>query len=206
MPLYDEYAQQVPFPVQTDRANIRAWGEALVDSVVQRSIMRFPSESVRSAVITSPRAGMQTWIEDVKRMELYDGTRWVATAFGAYAWSNISLAPDFTVSNNNSQGTPQYRVVELFGERALMLRGGVGITYGSGGVPPNAGVLTSQPLPGTAQPATRRTVPLAASVVGGAEPSVKLDINTTGHLAIVGINSSQNSPPWVSLNGVMCSL
>lgn len=209
MPLYDEYAQQVPFPVQTDRANIRAWGEALVDSVVQRSVMRFPSRSVRGAVVTSPQPGMTTWIEDARAMEIYSGSAWVTLAAGTNAWANIPMHSAYPWSDgsgsvNNEMGRPQYRVVEMFGARSLMLRGGFGVTYPGSGLPNNR-MINATPLPDSVWPSVRRVVPLATSVAGGADPTVKLDVDTDGYLRLYNMGPN-NQPSWISLDGVNVSL
>ena len=99
----------------------------------------------------------------------------------------------------------QYRVVEMFGAQSLMLRGGFSVIYQSNGHAPNNREITNPPLPAHAQPTTRRTVPLATSVLGGSDPTVKLDINTDGTLKLYNIGPD-NQPSWISLDGVNVSL
>jgi hypothetical protein len=146
---------------------------------------------------------MVTWLKDVGRLEVYDGTAWVSFGYGSNTWKNISLATGFTGDGNNN-GTPQYRIVTLFGEDTIMLRGGVNLTYTAGNIK-NGGVINSSMLPSSARPTTLRTVPVACSAASSTVTSLKLDIKTTGELTIVGTGGT-DLPPWVSLNGVICSL
>jgi hypothetical protein len=85
-----------------------------------------------------------------------------------------------------------------------MLRGGVNLTY-TAGVLKNGGVINSAMLPTSARPTTLRTVPVACSAASSTVTSLKLDIKTTGELTLVGAGG-KDLPPWVSLNGVICSL
>ncbi|MBQ1164005.1 hypothetical protein KBZ21_39050, partial [Streptomyces sp. A73] len=81
----------------------------------------------------------------------------------------------------------------------------VGITY-SGGAAPNNSRINATTLPVNARPSTKRTITCACSVVTTTLSSVKLDINSDGTLVLIGIGSSNENPPWVSLNGTFCSL
>ncbi|WP_239116065.1 DUF2793 domain-containing protein [Streptomyces sp. SID8499] len=179
-------------------------GQGIVDGLTPRSVMRFPSASVRGATIKTPVAGMVAWLDDVKRLEVYDGTAWVSFAFGTNAWKNISLASGFT-ANGNANGTPQYRVVNMFGEATIMLRGGIDVTYDANGIK-NGGVINSVMLPVDARPSYRRSLVAACSVGASESAAVKVDINTNGSIAIVGTNKTDIKPAWVSLNGLFASL
>ena len=208
----DSYGQGIPYPTLTDKPNIQTMGSGIVDGLTPQTIMRFPSASVRNATIIKPIAGMTTWLDDEKRMEVYAGTDWRAVASGESQWTNLDVNPDYVTdgpaidgTGNNDQGFPAYRIVDLFGAKALMLRGGVGLSY-SGGSPVGGKVLTASALPGTVRPAHRRTVTVACSSTSSVVNSVKLDINTDGSLVFVGIGGNDNRPPWISLNNVLCSL
>jgi hypothetical protein len=208
MPQFDAYGQQVPYPILADSPDIETAVGPAVESLVPRSVMRFASASVRGATITTPEEGMVTWLKDVNRLEVYDGTAWVAFAAGTSLWTDLVLASGYTDSSgsNNNQGAAQYRVVNLFGEVALMLRGGVSIAYPSGD-PANNGYITSTPLPGSARPSVNRTVPVACSAQNSANHALKLDVEPSGHLRLVGnSDTGQDKPPWCSLNGVLVSL
>ncbi|WP_369190153.1 hypothetical protein [Streptomyces sp. R08] len=206
MPLTDSYGQSVTYPTLTDKPNAQSLAEGLVNGMVPKLVMSFASATVRGATIKKPIEGMITWLKDVDRLEVFDGTSWVSFAFGTNTWKTISLASGFT-SNGNSNGTPQYRVVNMFGEDTIMFRGGVNIAYtGSGTSIANGGTINSTVLPTSARPASRRTVSAACSTVKSDVSSLKLDINTDGTLTIVGTNTTDIKPPWLSLNGLLTSL
>jgi len=203
MPLTDSYGQGVTYPTLTDKPNAQTLGQGIVDGLTPKVVMTFASAVVRGATVKKPAAGMVTWLKDVGRLEVYDGSGWVSFGYGTNTWKTISLASGFTANGNNN-GTPQYRIVTLFGEDTIMLRGGVNLTY-TGTTIKNGGVINSTMLPASARPATLRTVPVACSAASATVTSLKLDIKTTGELTIVG-TGPKDLPPWVSLNGVICSL
>lgn len=208
----DSYAQGVPYPLLTDKPNAQTLGQGIVEGLVPRSVMRFASRSERGAVVQDPEAGMVTYILDEGLAEMFDGTRWVTMAAGTSLWTKIPLVPGYgdtdpsAVTGNNNQGEVQYRVVNLFGERALMLRGGTHVGYQANGDPWNAGEFMAQLLPPEARPANLRTVPAACSATNSTKHTVKLDIEPSGTMRLVGISDVKDSPPWVSFNGIICSL
>ncbi|MCX4547275.1 hypothetical protein [Streptomyces sp. NBC_01500] len=203
MPLTDSYGQGVTYPTLTDKPNAQTLGQGIVDGLTPKVVMTFASAVVRGATIKKPAAGMVAWLKDVGRLEVFDGAGWVSFGYGTNAWKTIPLASGFT-GNGNSNGTPQYRVVTLFGEDTIMLRGGLNLTYTAGNIK-NNGVFNSTALPTVARPATLRTVPVACSAIASTVTSLKLDIKTNGDLGIVG-TGGKDLPPWVSLSGVICSL
>lgn len=206
MPLTDSYGQNVAYPTLTDKPNAQTLGQGIVEGLTPKSVMNFASAVVRGATITSPKAGMVTWLSDVGRLEVYDGTAWVTVAAGTSTWKTVALVSGFT-HDGNDNGTVQYRVVNLFGEQTIMFRGGLGCQYtGTGGGIANNGVFNSVALPVEARPSNRRTIAVACSVASSARATIKLDINTNGNLGIVGTNTSDTKPPWVSLNGTFASL
>lgn len=206
MPLTDSYGQNVTYPTLTDKPNAQSLAEGLVKGMVPKLVMSFASATVRGATVVKPVEGMITWLKDVDRLEVYDGTAWVSFAFGTNTWKTISLASGYS-HNGNSNGNAQYRVVNMFGEDTIMFRGGVNVPYaGSGGSISNGGTINSVVLPTSARPASRRTVSAACSTVKSDVTSLKFDINTDGTLTIVGTNTTDIKPPWVSLNGLLTSL
>jgi hypothetical protein len=146
---------------------------------------------------------MVAFLQDTKLFTGYDGTSWVVLAAGTQAWTTIPLVSGYS-HDGNANGTAQYRVVNLFGEATVMLRGGVALTY-PGGVLPNSGIMTSSALPSAARPTSLRTVSCACSALSSTITSLKLDAQTGGHLLLVGTGST-DKPPWVSLNGCFYSL
>lgn len=203
MPLTDSYGQGVVYPTLTDKPNAQTLGQGIVEGLTPKVVMTFASAVGRGATIKKPVPGMVTWLKDVGRLEVYDGSAWVAFGYGSNTWRNIGLAVGF-VGNGNGNGTPQYRVVNLFGEPSIMLRGGIEINYRNGLIQ-NNGQINTLALPANARPDARRTVTVACSATTSVVTSLKLDINTNGTLVLVGTGGN-NLPPWVSLNGVVCSL
>jgi len=52
--------------------------------LMQQSVMTFATTSARNSGITSPSAGMLTFITGTKTLELYDGAGWTAIGGGDY--------------------------------------------------------------------------------------------------------------------------
>lgn len=76
MPITDSYGQNITYPTLADKPNAQTLGQGIVDGLTPKVIMNFASAVVRGATITSPKAGMVTWLVDVARLEFYDGTAW----------------------------------------------------------------------------------------------------------------------------------
>lgn len=209
MPTTDSFGQGFAGLDYGDVPDLKTMGDGLLEMAGQ-TVMRFATASTRNATLTSPVAGMTAWLNSEETLTVYDGTAWVAVASGTQSWTGVSLAAGFS-NNGNSNGNLQYRVVNLFGESTLMLRGGLNVTYsGSPSVIANSGVITGTPLPAAARPTSLRSLTGACSTTNSDVLSVKLDIATDGHIQIVGTTSSTANPkiqpPWVSFNGVFCSL
>lgn len=203
MPTTDAYGQGISITVGSDAPDIPATAQALAAGLVPRSVMRFASATARNATLASPVGGMVAFLQDTKLFTGYDGTSWVVLAAGTQAWTTISLASGYS-HDGNSNGTAQYRIVNLFGEPTVMLRGGVALTYPGGNLP-NSSVMTNTALPSAARPTSLRTVTVACSATTSTVTSLKLDAQTGGHLVVVG-TSATDKPPWISLNGCFYSL
>jgi hypothetical protein len=202
--LTDPYGQNVPYSTLTDQANAQTLGQGLVENLTPRSVMRFKSANVRGATLTAPKAGMVTWLEDVRKLEVYDGSAWSTITAGTSAWTTLTLYGVDYEHNGNSQGNFQYRLINLFGEMGLMFRGGVSVTYRS----PNAnpvGRLNAFALPVPARPSTLRTLVVPCSDVNSSRITLKLDVGSDGILTLFGFQTGVQ-PPWVGFNGVFCSL
>lgn len=207
MPGIDDYGQDVKIAALTDSPNAETLATDIANAIVERSNMRFASATERNATLTSPVEGMEAWLETENLKTLYDGTSWVVSAQGSNAWTTVPLASGFS-HNGNSNGTFQYRVVNFFGESSIMFRGAVGVTY-SGTTIPNSGVLTSTALPVGARPVNLRTITVPCSDVSSVRITLKLDIQTDGHLKIYGTGTGADgtsTPPWIGFNGCFSSL
>ena len=77
MPTQDDYAQDIDLISLTDAPDIPKAITDLAAGVIPRSVMRFASASARGATLTAPVEGMPTWLQDVNRLEVYDGSAWV---------------------------------------------------------------------------------------------------------------------------------
>lgn len=206
MPTTDAYGQGINLWSLTDAPSIPDAIKALADGVIPRGVLRFASSSARGATLTgasAPVEGMLTWLQDVNRLDLYDGTAWVAVSVGTSSWTTISLASGFT-QNGNSNGTLQYRLLNISGEESLQLRGAVNRTsYPT--TPPDSYVINSTALPSVVRPSTLRTVLIPCSDVSSDRIALKLDVRTDGYLEVFGFSSSVK-PPWIGFNGVTVSL
>ena len=202
MPLTDAYGQGVAYPTLTDKPNAQTLGQGIVDGLTPKVVMTFASSVVRGATIKKPVPGMVTWLKDVGRLEVYDGTAWVAFGYGTNTWKSVPLASGWT-NNGNSQGTFQYRVVNLFGEDTIMFRGGIGRS--SYGTIPGYYELNTSALPTVARPSSLRTIVVPCSDVNSERITLKLDITTNGYLRLYGIQA-RSLPPWVGFNGCFASL
>ncbi|GES27952.1 hypothetical protein AB0G60_02480 [Streptomyces angustmyceticus] len=210
MPTTDSYGQGVQVASLTDAPNQQVLAANLAAGLVPRSVMRFSSASARNATIASPAAGMTAFLTTEKLLTVFDGTAWVVVAAGTSAWTTIPLASGYS-HDGNSNGTAQYRIVNLFGELTVMLQGGLNLTYpGSPGNIANGGIITNTALPAAARPGSLRTVSAACSASNSSSLSLKIDAQSDGHLKVIGTSSTTASdrvtPPWVSLNGLFYSL
>lgn len=202
MPTTDSFGQGFTALDYGDVPDLKSMGDGLL-KIVGQSVMRFASATARNAAIAAPTAGMTAWLNSEKQLTVYDGTTWVAVASGSQSWTTVGLVSGFT-HNGNSNGTFQYRIVNLFGYDSLMFRGAVNVTY-SGTTIPNGGVLNSSPLPAAARPTALRTIVIPCSDVSSARITLKLDVQTDGYLKVFG-TSSDTTPPWVGFNGCFVSL
>ncbi|MGW6578839.1 hypothetical protein ACWF76_05440 [Streptomyces globisporus] len=73
----DELNQGASLATLSDPPDASVLVRGITDAVIQRLAMRHASASARTATITSPAAGMLTYLVDVKRYDYYDGTTWV---------------------------------------------------------------------------------------------------------------------------------
>lgn len=206
MPITDDYGQGINIAALTDAPDAGKLAKDLGNLLAPRGVMRFASASARSATLTgaaAPVEGMQTWLQDVNRLDVYDGAGWVAVSTGASAWTTISLASGFT-QNGNSNGTLQYRLLNISGEESLQFRGAVGRSSWPS-TPAGSYVINSTALPSIVRPSTLRTVVIPCSDVSSDRITLKLDVQTDGYLQAFGTGSSVK-PPWIGFNGTIVSL
>jgi len=203
MPTTDDYGQGVNIAALTDAPDAGKLAKDIANALAQRGTMRFASASARGATLASPVEGMTTWLQDVNRLDVYDGSAWVAVSTGSSAWTTISLESGFT-QNGNSNGTLQYRLLNISGEESLQLRGAVNRTSYPAS-PPSSYVINNTALPAAVRPSTLRSVLIPCSDTNSDRIALKLDVRTDGYLEVIGIGSA-TKPPWIGFNGTIVSL
>ncbi|MFJ3283648.1 hypothetical protein ACIPMW_00030 [Streptomyces sp. NPDC086669] len=206
MPTTDDYGQGINIASLTDAPDAGKLAKDIVNAIAQRSILRYASASARGAALTgttAPVEGMLSWLQDINRLDLYDGAGWVAVSVGASAWTTITPASPWT-QNGNSNGTLQYRILNISGEESLQFRGALGrSSYPTS--PAGSYVVNNSALPAPARPATLRTVTIPCSDVSSDRIALKMDVRTDGYLEVFGFSSSVK-PPWIGFNGTIVSL
>jgi hypothetical protein len=203
VPTTDDYGQGVQIASLTDAPDANKLAKDIANAIAPRSIMRFTSASARGATLTAPVEGMLTWLQDVNRLDLYDGTTWVAVSVGRSSWTTITPESPWT-QNGNSNGTFQYRLLNISGEESLQLRGALGrSSYPTS--PAGSYVVNNTALPSIVRPSTLRTVLIPCSDTSSDRIALKLDVRVDGYLEVFGF-SSTTKPPWLGFNGVIVSL
>lgn len=200
----DAYGQGVKIAALTDAPDAATMAQNIVNAVVPQMIMRFQSASERNTTIPVPVAGMMAWLDTEQLLTQYDGKTWSVVAAGSQAWTTVPLTSDWG-HNGNSQGTFQYRLVNLFGQPTIMLQGGISRDTAYPVNIPSYFVLNSTLLPPAARPTTLKTLTVTCSDVDSDRIALKLDIRPEGEMRLYGLKSTAQ-PPWVSFNGCFCSL
>ncbi|MFG3046215.1 hypothetical protein ACGFZR_14965 [Streptomyces sp. NPDC048241] len=207
MPTPDIYGQGIGLWAMTDAPSIPDAIAAFAKGALPRLRLTFASASARGATLVgaaAPVPGMTTWLTDVARLEIWDGSTWGVVATGARAWNSITVTSGWT-QNGNSQGTFQYRLVNMFGEDTLMFRGGLSRSSYPTTIPAYFELNTTA-LPAAARPASLRTILVPVSDAGSTRLAMKLDITVDGWLRLYGVNRPYDLPAWVGFNGTVVSL
>lgn len=203
MPTTDTYGQGISLASLTDAPDLPKAIADVANGLIPRGVMRFASASARGATLTSPVDGMVTYLQDVKRLDARISGTWVALSVGVSSWTTINLNSPFT-HNGNSNGTFQYRLLNIAGEESLQLRGAIARSSWPSS-PAASYVINSTALPSLVRPQTLRTVLIPCSDVSSDRIALKLDVQTSGYLEVFGF-SSDVKPPWIGFNGVTVSL
>ncbi|GGV91531.1 hypothetical protein [Streptomyces massasporeus] len=199
----DQWGQGIALWQMTDPPSIPDAIKAFADGVIPRGVLRFASASARGATLTAPVEGMLTWLQDVNRLDLWDGSSWVAVSVGRSSWTTITPASPWT-QDGNSNGTFQYRLLNISGEESLQFRGALArASYPTS--PTGSYVVNNTALPSAVRPSTLRTVLIPCSDTSSDRIALKLDVKTDGYLEVFGFSASVK-PPWIGFNGVTVSL
>lgn len=206
MPTQDGYGQDIDLWSMTDAPSIPDAIKALAAGVIPRGVLRFASATTRGATLVgdyAPVDGMLTYLQDVKRLDARINGAWVAVSVGASSWTTITPASPFT-QNGNSNGTLQYRLLNVSGEESLQLRGAIGRSSWPT-TPAGSYVINQTALPAAVRPQTLRTVLVPCSDVASDRIALKLDVQTDGYLQVFGTGTTVK-PPWIGFNGTLVSL
>lgn len=207
MPIADSYGQNVPIATLTDPPNAQTLASNIVQNLVPLSNMRFASASVRGATLTgtaAPTEGMVSWIKDTNRLEVYNGSAWVTVGSGSTTWSKVPITTPPWTHNANSNGDFEYKVADFNGDRTIFFRGSVGNSWSGGGVSSNY-QITAEALPASARPSRKRTITIPCSDAGSTRITMKMDIDTNGHLTVWGFGVNDR-PAWLAFNGCFAPL
>ncbi|KUN99478.1 hypothetical protein [Streptomyces resistomycificus] len=112
MPTTDDYGQGVNIASLTDAPDASKLAKDLANAIAQRSLMRFASASARGATLTAPIEGMPSWLEDVNRLEIYNGSSWV-TPEPSLVSGTTGLSASSGFSLNDFTGYRQGRMTVL---------------------------------------------------------------------------------------------
>ncbi|MCX4605520.1 H-type lectin domain-containing protein [Streptomyces anulatus] len=76
----DDYGQGVSIASLADQPDAETLARNIANAIVSRSVMRFASASTRTASLagtSAPVEGMVSWLQDVNRFDIYNGSSWV---------------------------------------------------------------------------------------------------------------------------------
>jgi hypothetical protein len=115
VPSPDEYGQDIGLWQLSDAPSIPDAVKLLANGVIPRSVMRFASASERGSTIAVPVEGMPSWLQDVNRLEVYDGSGWV-TPEPSLSSTTTGLSVESGFSLNTFAGYRQGRniVVDIY--------------------------------------------------------------------------------------------
>ncbi|MGW3491773.1 hypothetical protein [Streptomyces sp. NPDC001054] len=205
MPTPDPWGQGIQLMANGDAPDMSKAISDLAVGTIPR-ILYYASASARGATLTgdrAPVAGMLTWLKDVRRLDLYDGTAWVTLTAGTSSWTTIAPASGFQ-QNGNSNGNLQYRLLTISGEVSIQFRGALGRSSWPA-TPVNDYIVNATALPTAARPTTLRTFGIPCSDQNSDRIALKCDLQPDGYLRVLGFNSTAK-PPWFSFNGSIVSL
>jgi hypothetical protein len=83
------------------------------DNLMNQSVMVFSNSTARSAALTSPVAGMVTFLEDTSSYESYDGTSWIGFGGGSGILQVVSITKTDTTSISLASGAISSAVSNL---------------------------------------------------------------------------------------------
>ncbi|MER5843679.1 hypothetical protein ABT099_25990 [Streptomyces prasinus] len=129
MPTQDDYGQGISLISLTDAPDMAKAIADLAAGVIPRGVMRFASASQRGATLT-PVEGMTTWLNDVNRLDIYNGSAWVTPEPSlASTTTGLSAASGFSVLDFFGYRQGKVTSIDLY-----LARTGGKITANSGNI------------------------------------------------------------------------
>ena len=203
MPTQDKYGQGVDIASLTDAPNAEALAKAIVDALLERSILQFADAAERDATLTSPVDGMAAYLAAEQIVTARVAGKWVVIGASDSPWTKVSLTSGWS-HNGNLNGDFEWRVVNMFGQKVIMFQGAIERASYPDPVP-GSWTLTASPLPTWARPTTKKTITVPCSDLNSTRITLKMDVQTNGHLSLWG-TYSEARPPWVGFNGCFTGL
>jgi hypothetical protein len=196
----DAYGQNISLPSLTDAPNAQLLGGAAgLGAMVPQLVMRFASATTRAATLTSPVAGMLTWLIDVARYEYYSGAAWkpLMPPVVTMGWTALSSLGTYTGGFSAGAPAPRMRKsVDVDGTEIWDLEGRIGITSITPGV---GGLVTAFTFNVGFRPTSERGFMTYATSAGAY--AMFTAIKSNGQLQIA-IPSPSGGATSVSLDGV----
>lgn len=176
----DDYGQSITIPDLTSPPDISVLVASL-QQVLKRSVLSYSSASTRNATLTSPVEGMTTWLQDVNRIEVYNGSSWVVPP------------PVITTATTGLTAETGWSVSSFIGRRAsgistivvLITRTGGTLNESSAG----SGNLSPEPLIGTLPSAWRPPETINTLYATGAVDGEAI-INDAGEITLRTISGN----------------
>lgn len=104
------------------------------NTFVQKQVVAtFANSAARTAALPAPTAGMQTWLDDVKRMEVWDGAKWVGTRVAGLAKQTGTVSVPMSAETMIPMGVVEYSVggITISGGQVVVPVGGLYLFTGS---------------------------------------------------------------------------
>ena len=128
----DDYGQSITLMSLSDAPSIPKAIADLAAGTIPRGVMRFASATTRGATLvgaSAPVEGMVSWLMDVDRLEVYDGSAWVTPPQPVpNTTSGATAASGFTLIGFEGWKTGHVATINL-----AVARSGSNIVSGSGG-------------------------------------------------------------------------
>jgi hypothetical protein len=118
VPGQDDYGQGVSIASLTDAPDASKLAKDIANNLAAHSVMRFASASARGAALagdTAPVEGMATWLQDVNRLEIYDGSSWITPpATLTSTTSGLSVSSGFALNDFAGYREGRMVVVDIY--------------------------------------------------------------------------------------------